>query len=304
MPKRTITAMDQSWFSQPSPSFNSEQRPTKAWICIAYGSSNPPDSYVINAGIEGATYVQCTQYPSWCTCGWGGDGHLGRRSDGYFNTSSPSDLRKLLAPQFVTAASYTTPNARCPVCRQSVFYYQSPNGGRVFFDELGPPWPKHPCTSTQQPRHAWIIGGAPSSAPEFTYRRRWERDRWRPFIVRTVKAVAETTDWTQLVGMLDGKDLTVYLRSQRDLNDALFHARRRADGTFDVAYIAVDSDGQTIARQTTALTVAPVTPRRFPSDRRTAIDSAPRSEQLSADTAIAQALLSAQAQRSSQRTKH
>ena len=27
--------------------------------------------------------------------------------------------------------------------------YQSPNGGRVFFDDLGWPWPKHPCTDNQ-----------------------------------------------------------------------------------------------------------------------------------------------------------
>jgi hypothetical protein len=33
------------------------------------------------------------------------------------------------------------------VCRAPVFYYQSPSGGRVFFDHLGHPWPKHPCTS-------------------------------------------------------------------------------------------------------------------------------------------------------------
>ncbi|HTN00570.1 MAG TPA: hypothetical protein VL132_01770 [Planctomycetaceae bacterium] len=27
-----------------------------------------------------------------------------------------------------------------------MFYYQNEHGSRVFFDELGPPWPKHPCT--------------------------------------------------------------------------------------------------------------------------------------------------------------
>ena len=42
--------------------------------------------------------------------------------------------------------SYLNPNARCPVCRKRVFFYQSDDGGRVFFDDLGWPWPKHPCT--------------------------------------------------------------------------------------------------------------------------------------------------------------
>jgi hypothetical protein len=42
--------------------------------------------------------------------------------------------------------TYLNPNASCPVCGASIFFYQSPEGGRVFFDELGPPWPKHPCT--------------------------------------------------------------------------------------------------------------------------------------------------------------
>lgn len=41
---------------------------------------------------------------------------------------------------------YTNPNAYCPVCGEKVFFYQSYNGGRVFFDNLGWPWPKHPCT--------------------------------------------------------------------------------------------------------------------------------------------------------------
>ena len=44
--------------------------------------------------------------------------------------------------------SYVNPNAKCPVCGEDVYFYQSPYGGRVFFDDLGPPWPKHPCTSS------------------------------------------------------------------------------------------------------------------------------------------------------------
>jgi len=43
-------------------------------------------------------------------------------------------------------ARLVQPNADCPVCGRPVFFYQNQFGSRVFFDELGPPWPKHPCT--------------------------------------------------------------------------------------------------------------------------------------------------------------
>ena len=33
----------------------------------------------------------------------------------------------------------------CPVCRTAVFFYRNSQGSRVFFDELGKPWPKHDC---------------------------------------------------------------------------------------------------------------------------------------------------------------
>ena len=46
----------------------------------------------------------------------------------------------------VHSARFVRPNARCPVCGQQVFFYSNQHGSRVFFDELGPPWPKHPCT--------------------------------------------------------------------------------------------------------------------------------------------------------------
>ena len=47
---------------------------------------------------------------------------------------------------FARTVSYVNPNAHCPVCRKQVYFYQSPHGGRVFFDDLGWPWPKHGCT--------------------------------------------------------------------------------------------------------------------------------------------------------------
>lgn len=38
----------------------------------------------------------------------------------------------------------------CPKCGDSVFYYRNMHGSRVFFDDLGAPWPKHPCMEGAQ----------------------------------------------------------------------------------------------------------------------------------------------------------
>lgn len=73
-------------------------------------------------------------HPPNCNCGWGGVFHgLGITSECYFWQKSDS---------------YTNPNASCPRCRAKVFYYESPYGGKVYFDHMGPPWPKHPCMDT------------------------------------------------------------------------------------------------------------------------------------------------------------
>lgn len=40
------------------------------------------------------------------------------------------------------------PNATCPQCGARVYFYQNEFGSKVYFDHLGPPWPKHPCMDT------------------------------------------------------------------------------------------------------------------------------------------------------------
>lgn len=80
------------------------------------------------------------------------EGHWVERNDWsrYGNYGSPGEyyrliLRKARADR-ITSARFVEPNAECPVCGADVFFYQNEQGSRVFFDELGPPWPKHPCT--------------------------------------------------------------------------------------------------------------------------------------------------------------
>lgn len=67
-----------------------------------------------------------------CNCGWGGE---------YYEPSQIS----YSADYWQKERSHTSPNAACPMCGESVFFYRSPDGGSVYFESLGPPWPKHPC---------------------------------------------------------------------------------------------------------------------------------------------------------------
>jgi hypothetical protein len=75
-------------------------------------------------------------HPPNCDCGWGGVfyGFEVKTERYYWQVSD----------------SYTNPNATCPICRAKVFYYESPFGGKVYFDHMGPPWPKHPCMDLHQ----------------------------------------------------------------------------------------------------------------------------------------------------------
>lgn len=84
------------------------------------------------------------------SCSGRGGGYGGGRGYSSFRSTSEGEVFEF---PFITYPSYVNPNARCPVCGASVYFYQSPYGGRVFFDELGPPWPKHPCTDNPVVRH-------------------------------------------------------------------------------------------------------------------------------------------------------
>ncbi len=72
---------------------------------------------------------------------------------------------------FQSRESYTDPNAYCPICGVLVFFYQSPHGGRVFFDDLGWPWPKHPCTDNPKSQRSKVKPRIPSLGKPLINRR-------------------------------------------------------------------------------------------------------------------------------------
>lgn len=150
----------------------------------------------------------------WRTSVYGNDhhveGHWVEREDwsrsadlsGGGRNSALSRLREARAASSATAR-YIVPNAACPVCGADVFFFRNEHGSRVFFDELGPPWPKHPCTdqnaetvgngsvasikvTLRHPEDVRLIAalnkqaGIRSNEP---FRRRFGSERWKLFRV-------------------------------------------------------------------------------------------------------------------------
>lgn len=87
-------------------------------------------------------------HSKYCNCGFSG----GNRYKSYvLNTCSQINYSYEVLKYFPTSSfSLTIPNALCPVCNNLVFFYQNIYGSRVYFDILGPPWTKHPCTDSSK----------------------------------------------------------------------------------------------------------------------------------------------------------
>lgn len=63
-----------------------------------------------------------------------------------FRTRDDGSVYPIKSPDFESNkyANYTKPS-KCRSCGRPVYYFQSQYGGKVFFDDLGHPWPKHEC---------------------------------------------------------------------------------------------------------------------------------------------------------------
>ncbi|MEY3288438.1 MAG: hypothetical protein RLZZ419_680 [Pseudomonadota bacterium] len=169
-----------------------------------------------------------------CTCGFGGDGHLGRRpfNGSIYTYSQPNYSRGLSRNScnlsfhnrvesnynsFVSA--FVNPNANCPVCGEAVFFCQTENGGRIFFEELGPPWTKHPCTDNLRNRSEkisqWVLFNQTplnktrmANAGEFSFL--WQKEGWKPFSFFNAQIVHGI--FTLIEGMFEGEEISLYIK--------------------------------------------------------------------------------------------
>lgn len=87
-------------------------------------------------------------HPPGCDCGWGGINHGGSRGGA---GRSPLLTSGVWLGSSKETGGETRPTT-CPYCGAAVYFFRDQNGGSAFFDELGSPWPKHPCFDMEEPR--------------------------------------------------------------------------------------------------------------------------------------------------------
>lgn len=199
-----------------------------------------------------------------CECGWGGQWHGsyggGRASQSW--TEAQIRSRDYFHHYWIPGrlgriVSYTNPNATCPVCAAKVFFYQSPYGGRVFFDELGPPWPKHPCTDNASPtfgRTGCRDYPAPympafSSTPA---KPQWAKTGWDPVVlIDVLEAPAFTVLLVQRIENDDRVVLGINKSLKIDkLSPTFIQERDDALGVFSISFLEIRDDRSASARET------------------------------------------------------
>jgi hypothetical protein len=107
----------------------------------------------------------------------------------------------------------------------------------VFFDELGPPWPKHPCTNNKSiPGRLRIFSG--SVIP-----REWQTAGWEPFFILGVVTAYKFV--LEIKGVFEGQSVTIFVRKNAHTaitqisKQSIAFLRKRNDGCFDLSLLTV-----------------------------------------------------------------
>ncbi len=141
-------------------------------------------------------------HPPGCTCGWGGEGHLGGAAGGGFRYAEPIPAVQPFSCRDGALTSYRYESSEfcrpstCPECGAEVFFIRH-NGGSVWVDELGWPWPKHGCFD--------------NSSNSIGYRfiadlgLRYAQVETKPKLGRVVKRIYRNFDHVYLIATHDGR---------------------------------------------------------------------------------------------------
>ena len=137
-----------------------------------------------------------------------------------------------------TVESYVNPNAHCPVCGATVYFYRSPYNGRVFFDDLGWPWPKHRCTDNFcEPRRAPRDSVSQDvSRPEPA----WRLEGWHPLVSSKVHAGGGRT---LVIGDFHDEFLEVYIPENESVDPGspvLVREQAEKPDLFEITFLRSD----------------------------------------------------------------
>jgi hypothetical protein len=184
----------------------------------------------INLDCKGVVMCNAWNHPQDCRCGWGGVGHAGR-------AVAQNNISKGVANKFYELESYLVPNAKCPVCKSYVFFYQSENGGRVFFDRLGPPWPKHPCTDANS-----------ATGADFYVKHLSEENNlpisndsaWKPLIVLDITPLPPKFNVFRVRALThEAEKITIYTSKSKLKSRAPYYIKFLDEGEYEVSTVEV-----------------------------------------------------------------
>lgn len=102
----------------------------------------------------------------------------------------------------VMCGSRTWPT-KCPTCREEVFFFSCTCGSKVFFDELGAPWPLHSCFAQRHRVLADAVASGAISMVDSTIdptARRW-RERIDESFAQTIRQRRERSTPDPIVHM-------------------------------------------------------------------------------------------------------
>ncbi len=108
-------------------------------------------------------------------------------------------------------SSFVNPNAKCPICKKSVFYYESPHGGKVYFDSLGPPWLKHQCLEYDLKQNN-------DQKCNFSD---WTKENWEPFEIEQITKFKNSEIIVNGKVLKTGRNCSISLKASVDVIDQI-----------------------------------------------------------------------------------
>jgi len=146
----------------------------------------------------------------YCDCGW----CVKDRGYRYVEKDIKDNFSKI-----ETYESFTIPNIRCKCCGDEIYFYQSPYGGKVFFNELGHPWEKHCCEPKCCAKEKETISYDRLGIRSVTSNKpSWEKNGWTPAIF--IKKESYDSYLTKIIvkSMINDREYSFFVQTTLSLD--------------------------------------------------------------------------------------